>query len=191
MPRVDWSARGFVAAACLHCASATVNVLNASDHWPRLSFPSSTFVFYGPRPGYWVSAPGLYLTAAQMCKPDPETVRGKVAVTQGYVTACLLEDLYLALDDAGAAAFVILVRAGAVIFIALRAETATVFPATVAPQFFIHARRLPHCGPRHLPLLNFRLFGTLRRFHGPRPAFGLSGTTSGTRTPTATAPCLW
>jgi hypothetical protein len=117
MPAWEWRGGArFAVAVCLTAQpwsiSATVTVLaplNTTGLWPNTHFPSSTFVYFGPRPGYWLSAPAVFLTDEEACAPNPAAVQGKVAVSRMSHVKCLIEDTYDALNKYGAAAFIVLV----------------------------------------------------------------------------------
>jgi len=96
----------------LQVASSTVTVLaplNATGLRPNTKIPSSTYVYFGPRPGYELSAPGVFLSNREACAPNPVTVKGKVVVTRNTLADCLIEDIYDSLGNYGAAAYVVLV----------------------------------------------------------------------------------
>ena len=113
-------ARGIsVALAVAGCLIAQIQTANSivavlapsilSGVRPNLEFPSSTYVYYGPRPGYTLSAPGVFLTDVESCAPNPAAVQGKVVVTRNTLADCLIEDIYESLGNYGAVAYVILV----------------------------------------------------------------------------------
>lgn len=83
--------------------------INASGLIPDLKFPSSTYVYFGPSPGYTLSAPGVFLTDVEACAPNPAAVQEKVVVTRVTLADCLIEDIYESLGNYGAAAYVVLV----------------------------------------------------------------------------------
>ena len=71
---------------------------------------SSNFVYFGPRPGYTLSGPGVFLSDAEACAPTPKVVQGTIVVTRWTLPDCLIEDIYESLCNYGAIAYVVLVR---------------------------------------------------------------------------------
>jgi hypothetical protein len=66
---------------------------------------TALFLHYGPHPRT-ITAPATFLEAKSLCCPKPAAVQGKVFLSDRLGCPCSLNEVYKALDIAGAAAFV-------------------------------------------------------------------------------------
>ena len=82
---------------------------NSSEAPTQESYTSAAFEYYGPKDAI-VSGRVVFLRGSNLCNPDASMVSAAIVVSDRHRAACELEELYGALSDAGALAFVVLVR---------------------------------------------------------------------------------
>ena len=90
------------------CAVEPVLTMGGTTGGQR--FETSTFRYYG-RPAHEHSifdAQAVYLGASEICSPVESRVRGKIVFSDQSGAPCRLDDIYIALDKAGALSFVYL-----------------------------------------------------------------------------------
>jgi hypothetical protein len=66
---------------------------------------TALFLHYGPHLRT-ITAPAVFLGAQALCGPNPKVVKGKIVLSDRLGCPCSLDEIYKALDAAGAAAFV-------------------------------------------------------------------------------------
>ena len=69
------------------------------------SYETSLYLHYGPRRAE-IEGPAIYLDGPELCAINPDSVHGKVVLSDRRGAFCGLDELYESLNDFGALAFV-------------------------------------------------------------------------------------